>query len=284
MTSRELAEYLAPYLNKYGSEGFANQGMNATAALNALRGFGENSFDDPNVYRANEAALKASRGSAVAGGVTAGLEGLTGIVGGGILGAQTDSSVVDRYQNEIDDINAIGRNGYSSFDQLASDYARLDNANTELSYDDIRGMNTGQKIGSVATTTLAGAAAGTSIMPGWGTLAGAVAGLGAGLGGIFAGDAKARNQKQNLEFNARMALDNATTNLNAASERLNDYQFRSGVSNRAAQGGKIQRRQMSLKEFADMVMENRTRHDSTRSAGIIRQHCKGGTMVRIKVK
>lgn len=113
-------------------------------------------------------------------------------------------------------------------------------------------------------------------------LVGAAVGLGAGLAGVFTGNAEARYTKGIKEVQAKQANEIAGQNLVAATDRLKDSQFRDSYVNRAALGGKIEREKTSMQEFADAVNRNVRKADKTHSAGFVHKHVNGGTMIRIK--
>lgn len=210
-----------------------------------------------------------------------------GALSGGVMGIvdnfQNLSDIADTsgYWDDINEVENLGMSNYYDIDALSQDYARMANLNQMYDYSDIRGKNDGELAMGVGSSMLQGAAAGASFGP-YGAAAGAAIGLGAGLAGMFSGNRKARREQRYLEDRAEMAVNGANKNLNAAHEQLRDYQFRSGVSNRAADGGRIVRKNQSLQEFADKIFNRQRTNDSSRSVGIVRTHCNGGTMIRIK--
>lgn len=221
--------------------------------------------------------------SAGAGWIDKAMAGVSGV--GSLVNNFMDLSGIgdtSSYWNDINEIGSIGRDDYTDFDQLSQDYARMASLGTNYDYEDIRGKNDGELAMGVGNSMLQGAMTGMQIGGTWGVLAGGAIGLGTGLAGVFTGNAKARREQQFLSDSAQIARDRATRNLNAGHEQLMDYQFRSGVSNRAAWGGIIERKPQDIREFADRVLNSRRRNDTTRSSGFIRKHCNGGTMIRIK--
>lgn len=210
-------------------------------------------------------------------------------VAGGVMGLyntyQDLASIADTsaYWNDINEVKNMGHENYSSFEDLSNDYGRMADMQTSYNYRDIRGKSDGEMAAGIGSGILQGAAAGASFGP-YGAAAGAVIGLGAGLAGMFSGNAKARREQRWLQDNAIMAEHSATENLNAGHEQLRDYQFRSGISNRADWGGPIERRNQSIKEYADRVLHNKPKQISAEGKmhSIKRSHCNGGTMIRIK--
>lgn len=210
-------------------------------------------------------------------------------VADGVMGLyntyQDLASIADTsaYWNQIDEVKSIGRNNYTDFNALTKDYGRMEGLDTSYDYRDIRGKSDGEMAAGIGSGILQGAAAGASFGP-YGAAAGAVIGLGTGLAGMFSGNAKARREQRWLQDNAIMAEHSATDNLNAGQEQLRDYQFRSGVAHRADWGGPIERRNQSIKEYADRVLHNKPKQISAegKTHSIKRSHCNGGTMIRIK--
>lgn len=216
----------------------------------------------------------------------------TGISGGlAVLGGLEDiasnalkaSHINDtpQYDWQINQLSQIGNRNYNTYDDIAQDYS-LASLTPNVDFNTVRGMSTGQKIGSVATSTITGATTGLSVGGPWGALAGAVVGLGGGLAGVFAGDANARQKVDELNTNAKIAQNRAMKNLSGATERLTDYNFRQAVSNIAKDGGKIERKQMSIEEFAQRALSRPRMREHTVNTGFVREHCKGGTMIRFK--
>ena len=216
-------------------------------------------------------------------GVQAGLA----ILGGGmdILSTSLRSAQIadtSRYDNALSDMRQIGTQDYSTYGQVVSDYDRLLASQQNVDARDIRGMNTGQKIGSIASTTASGAMTGLTVGGPWGALAGAVVGLGSGVGGVVAGDQKAAREAMRLRYAQEDALMASTMNLNNAMEGLQDYNFRQGVAHRVAEGGPIERRQQSLKEFAANALRKPHAPEDYERNGIVRKKCDGGIMIRLK--
>ena len=285
MTYKEINDILQPVLGTYqgGTYGpsLINQYRNANLALGELKDLWYQGDITDDQLKAVSSPLKGQKtNAAVSAGLTA-LNGITNIYST----ADNLSSIANtsQYYNAISGIGTIGRGDYGSYEQLASEYGRL-GSQPNLDYDEIRGLNDWQKAGNVASSTLSGISAGATVGGPWGAAIGGVVGLGAGVYGWLTGDEKAKIEKNHLQKRALLATDAANQNLDAAGERLSQYNFRSGVSHVVADGGKIDRRQMSVKEFADAVLNKKRVNSVTHSSGLIRKHCKGGTMIRIKVK
>ena len=181
------------------------------------------------------------------------------------------------YDSQINSLNSLGYSPYSSYEQALGDYSQLGSFDVESS--DIRGMNLGQKIGSVGSAALTGATAGSAFGP-WGTLIGGVVGAGAGLGGVLLGDINAEREAARLSNESYLADNDARRRLEDRTENLTQYNFNSGIANMAERGGKI-KKQQSLDEFAARVLK-RPRVRYSNNTGVIRQRCNGGIMIRVK--
>lgn len=277
MPEKDLYELIAKAQTHGGNNYFA-QFSNANQGLQALNGAGLDTQSQQ--YQKAASGLKAQKGQAAAGSALAILGGATDILNNTFNAAQTADT--SQQQGMIEDMSRIGSGDYNSFNQLASDYDSLNSIQPDLSYDAIRGGSTGERVGNVFSSTLSGATTGLTVGGPWGALAGAVVGLGSGIGGWLAGDAKAREEKRRLEIQARQAQNTATRNLAAANEGLMNTQFRAGVGNRSAQGGKIERKQETIQEFAARALKRPRQRDFVSSGRIARRHGEGGTIIRIK--
>lgn len=286
MTDKELYERLmqsyGSYGNGFGGPSFAAQYRNADSALDALRGI--EIGDDANQISQRQAdsygaMLKGQKGQAVAGGALSILGGLTNILGTADSLAQINDT--QYLHDQIDDVSRIGNTDYNSFDQLASDYSRV--VTPSWNESDIQSLSTGQKVGNVFSSTLSGATTGLTVGGPWGALAGAVVGLGSGVAGWLTGDQRVRAEQKNLKNAALNATEIVGVNLDAAHERLTNYKFRSGVNNVAARGGSI-RKMQSLEEFTNRALSKPKMRSNPSVNGVVRKHCNGGTMIRLKVK
>ena len=268
----------------YG-QSFAGSYQDASRRLEELR-LAQAANDNDSWYGRNdvaddfESALRAQRGQAIAGGIVTGLTGATTL----LSNAFKDAQIRDTSMQEgiISDLGRAGNYNYNNYDQLANDYAQT-NFNPQFNYQDIRGMNTGQKIGSVGTSALSGAATGMQIGGPWGALAGLAIGGLTGLGGVIAGDNAAKTRQQSLNLQAQLASDAAQQNFAAAHERIGDNIHRQNAVNAVAEGGPI-RRQQSIKEYADRVLGQKAVQRERKPSNIQRIMTNGGCVYRVKVK
>ena len=212
-----------------------------------LRNSEEIAANDDDSMIAYDQALRAQQGQAVAGGIVTGLTGATTL----LSNAYKDAQIRDTSMQEgiISGLYNAGNYNYNNYDQLANDYAQT-NFNNNFNYQDIRGMTKGQQVGSVATSTLSGAATGLQIGGPWGALIGGVAGLGTGLAGVASGNASAHIKQDSLNLQASLASDAAQQNFAAAHERIGDNIHRQNAVNAVGKGGRIE----TIKEYADRLL------------------------------
>ncbi len=258
---------------------YISQIANARESLGALKGMDGISAEQANKMQSafNSEALS-------------GTLGMVGAIGNGLGSiastAMDAASTADLTQqnNTVAQMGQIGRGNYGSFDDIQQDYTQLGQLGNSLdySYDTVRGKSNGELAGDVLSTTATGAMTGLQVGGPWGALAGAVVGLGAGLGGVFTGNAKAKMEASLGQANANRATAIAQQNINTNSDNLRNSNFNNAFANRAARGGQLEKKTLNVKEFSEMVLNRQRQADRTRSLGIVRQHCKGGTMIRIK--
>ena len=229
-------------------------------------------------YNAYDDALRAKQGRAIAGGIITGLTGATAL----LSNAAKDAQIRDTSMQEgiISDLNRAGNYNYNNYDQLANDYAQT-NFNPQFGYQDIRGMTTGQQIGSVGTSALTGASTGMQIGGPWGALVGGIVGLGTGLGGVLAGNNAAEVRQNSLNLQAGIASDNARMNFEAAHERIGDNIHRQNAVNAVKYGGPIKKQ--SIREYADSVLLKKPMQREYKPGGKIQRiKSEGGLTIRFK--
>ena len=193
----------------------------------------------------------------------------------------TNINDTTQYHNEINRLSRLGAEGYGSYDELFNDYSQLDSFVTP-SFDEIRGMSDGQKVGAVGSSVLTGATTGLTVGGPWGAAAGAAVGLGLGLAGVFSGDQKADIEKQSLFLDGQQAYLDGKRNLDSATEGLLNWNFRNKSSRALAKGGPIERQQESIQEFANRVMKKPKLRQRNPSAGFKRDVVEGGIRIRFK--
>ena len=279
----EIAEMLKPYA-QFNNHGFNNsptivdQYRNADMLLGKLNDI-EDIDKESESYKNFANQFKGEKANAVASGVLTGITGATNILSNAIGDAQINDTSV--YENEIANLRDFGNYNYGSFDQLANDMANRPEL-TQASFEDIRGMNTGQKVGSVATSALSGAATGMQIGGPWGAAIGGAVGLLGGIGGVVAGYKRAEARQAYLASSAAQA--NAISNLNtqAAHERIAENEHRYKMARVVARGGRIQRRRETASEYASRVMRVPRENKLKMRSDITRTVDENGVRIRIK--
>ena len=221
--------------------------------------------------------------------------GLNGLIGVNNTGQQLQQMYEDKsaYDAQFANMRAIANQNYDTLGQvLAAPQFYMPKQTVE----GVRGMTQEQRNGLIGSSALSGASGGASvgaaigsIIPGIGTaIGGAVGGLIGGIGGFFSGkradkqgqlkaqsEADFRNyQNDNLAYAYQM-------NQQAAVNRIQSRDNAEKVVRAVADGGKIERKQMGIKEFSDLVL-NKRRSDSAYIPS--RKKCNGGVLVRYKVK
>ena len=209
-----------------------------------------------------------------------GLSGATAI-GTNVLQMSKARGLNNQQLGYLQDMNTVGQSGYGSYGQALNDYQRL-NFNPSLSFDQVRGMTTGQKLGNVFTDTMTGATTGLAVAGPWGALGGAILGAGAGAYSWVTGDNDARNLIRNYKIDTRLASTVGKTNADSSMEDFNNADLYSRIPTLQKMGGKIERKAMTIQEFADRVMKRQKSNSVTRSAGVQRIRKDGGVCIRIK--
>jgi len=284
MDKTGLRKYLAENYGTYGANqwygpSYRDQYRNAGVGLDALNRLGEDEVDS-GLRKEYESMFKSQQGSAVAGGVLAGLNGLTSIVGTAVdLAGNNDTQW---YDDQVNQMRGIGKMNYDSYDQIVTDYGLL-NRQPHITYQDIRGKTDMQKLAGIGSATLSGAATGLQIGGPWGAAIGGAVGFLGGAAGSVMGDIDAENGLKAKKNDAYISTDIAQANLGEGTERFTGYKFRSGIGTARKDGGPI-KRQQTIAEFADQIMKRQRASDRTHSAGLVHKKVEGGTMFRIKVK
>lgn len=283
---KQLSKQFSDAIGTFGGNrafgtSFMDQYRNANLGLQSLDGVTANDNLSQGQIDGLRSAAKGMKGSAIAGGVMAGVTGATQILSNALQAGQIQDTT--QLHNQINDLGQIGAYNYNNFDQLANDYSMM-SITPDISYDSIRGMNTGQKIANVGSSMMSGAAAGMQIGGPWGAAVGAVVGAGGSLAGILSGDKKAHIEEDFLNAQADMASSMAQNNLQAAHERISNNMNRQGAVHVVAKGGKIERKGQSVKDYANKVLAKPRQRSMECGGRITRSKACGGTMVRIRVK
>lgn len=263
-----------------GEPTIADQYKNADWLLNDLDSI-EGLDHDSEEYNNFANMFKGQKANAVMSGILTGVNGLAGIGANAISSASLNDT--SYYDAQLDNAERFGNHNYGSYAQLNNDIINQPNV-SPLSYQDIRGMSTGQQIGSVLSSGLTGANAGAQIGGLPGALVGGAVGLVGGIGGVLAGNANAE-AKQNY-YASKAAQANAISNLNtqAAHERIADTENRYKIARVVARGGQIERKRESIQDFASRVLRAPINQMRTKPADIVRTYEDGGVRIKIRRK
>lgn len=207
------------------------------------------------------------------------------VLGGGIgvLNSALNAGRWDTSRYEAQLRNMSGRFGRNYYDNDAVIQDMLDMpTGFNVSEDDLN-PTAGQSVGRVAAGALQGASAGSALGT-VGAAVGAVAGGGATLLGDLYGRQGNKYRADMLDYNQDYQRRMNSLAMSTAADQAHDYQFGQAWKGRKAAGGRIEREGQTIQEFADRVLKRQRASDITHSAGIVRQHCNGGTMIRIKMK
>lgn len=279
---KQTLDYLQPYTGLYGNGPFGasylDQYRNNQVQQWALQG--KKSKIDPGVYNTFNDQFNAGKLNAGIGMGLSTLQGIDSLASQAVNNSRINDQ--SQYYNMLDGIRQVGTGNYNDYGQLMNEQQRLGNVDTN-DYDDIRGMTGAQKVGSIASSTITGLTAGSAFGP-VGMAVGAGAGFLTGALSTMRGDANASAEYQFGNALRKQAIAQGQENVNAAKDYMDENNNRIGAVRSRAEGGKIEKKQLTVKEFADLVLNRQRSNDSSRSAGIVHRKCKGGTMVRIKVK
>lgn len=218
-----------------------------------------------------DATTSGDKWNAAIGAGIAGINGLTSIASNAMNAARIRET--PEFDAQLNAIDTIGNADYGSYTQLLNGYQNLGYV-PQQNYNTVRGMTNGQKWANAGSSILTGASTGMGIAGPFGALAGGVIGGIGSLIGIKQGDMNARLKTQTDNMNAQIAQNNANLNLATNLARIRDNNFRNKYANHDAYGGKIERKQVDIKDFANRVMNKPV-------SRIVRTKCKGGVMIKI---
>lgn len=203
---------------------------------------------------------------------TALLSGVTGLIGNFQQTADIDDD--SRMQQALSNYDAIGRKNYYDFSQVLSAYNNIAN-NAFVSKPEDYALSQGEKFGAIGSGITTGAGAGAAFGP-WGALAGGVIGGLSSLGSVLVRDENAKAMALTNNIQNTLAQNRLKLNLLSATDAIQDTNNAYGVARSVARGGKIERQQMSINEFANKVLGTKP------APRVVRQKCNGGVMVKIK--
>lgn len=220
----------------------------------------------------------------IASGLIGGANGFLGMLN---TGQQLTNMYGDQsaYNMQMANMRTLSNQNYDTIGQLLSTPRFYVPRQTAAG---VRGMTKAQRNGAIGSAALSGASGGASIGSIFGPLGAAIGTVvGAGAGLVFGG-IKDKEGQTNAEIEAdynNIQADKLelayNQNRNAALDRIQSRDNAEKTGRAVANGGKIERKQMNVKEFSDLVLSKR-RGDSAYIP--TRQKCNGGVLVRYKVK
>lgn len=213
------------------------------------------------------------KASALSGNISAVGTGLSNMLGASMQNAQlADASDIE---NSIDQAQSyvVGANNNEDLLSEWGNYSPLEG----VSWSDVRGGSTGQRLGNTLSSIGSGAGAGAAVGGLPGAIIGGVIGLGSAIGGWIAGDTKAKKQAD--AYNQQIKIANAK-NLASLENRAANIDTQNDINAMAAyaaDGGKIhikkknrgkftaaaKRAGMGVQEYARHVLANKDRYSST---------------------
>lgn len=150
-------------------------------------------------------------------------------------------------------------------ESLLSQFNNTNWLNSDYEGKDLKNATTGQQIGNTISSALQGASTGATIGGPWGALAGGIIGAGASIGGIVAGNKKAKNLAAELNTQSILGNTNVINKFNNATLSTLDNMYEDLYGNIAAYGGNL-----------NMDIPNYQTHGGDFSNGIIKIN-EGGT-------
>lgn len=150
-------------------------------------------------------------------------------------------------------------------ESLLSQFNNTNWLNSDYEGKDLKNATTGQQIGNTISSALQGASTGATIGGPWGALAGGIIGAGASIGGIVAGNKKAKNLAAELNTQSILGNTNVINKFNNATLSTLDNMYEGLYGNIAAYGGNL-----------NMDIPNYQTHGGDFSNGIIKIN-EGGT-------
>lgn len=162
---------------------------------------------------------------------------LTGIVGSAVNNAQLNKDYINTVKSGITTSNKTIFDP-SSNDELMDQFSMwnpLQNVNSR----DLKGSSTGQQITNTLGGTAQGAMSGFTVGGPIGAIVGGGIGLLSGLGGIFAGNSKAKREASNLNKKIDQSNNFINNSFDNAINRLDTQADLNMLANYAAYGGKL---------------------------------------------
>lgn len=164
---------------------------------------------------------------------------LTGSIGNIVSAGVNNAKIADTtdLENTIEDqrnytVEAVDN---SSLLNEWSNFSTID----DVTWRDIRGGSTGERIGNTLSATISGATTGAQVGGPWGAVAGAVVGLGSGIAGWITGNKKAKRKAKQLNENIEAANNKGLASLENRAQTIDTQNDLVALANYAANGGML---------------------------------------------
>lgn len=181
------------------------------------------------------AAQSAFSGQNLGGTIGAIGSGISGIVSAGMQNAQiADTSGLEESIKQAQTYKVSASNN----DQLMSEWGAF-SPMENVSWRDIRGGSTGQRIGNTIGAAGSGAAAGASVGGPIGAIVGGVVGLGSAIGGWLSGNRKAKKKAKKFNRQIDAANEKNLVSLEDRAGNIDTQNDLTALANFAAYGGPI---------------------------------------------
>lgn len=181
------------------------------------------------------AAQSAFSGQNLGGTIGAIGSGISGIVSAGMQNAQiADTSGLEESIKQAQTYKVSASNN----DQLMSEWGAF-SPMENVSWKDIRGGSTGQRIGNTIGAAGSGAAAGASVGGPIGAIVGGVVGLGSAIGGWLSGNRKAKKKAKKFNRQIDAANEKNLVSLEDRAGNIDTQNDLTALANFAAYGGPI---------------------------------------------
>jgi len=189
----------------------------------------------------------------------------------------TDVSSMDQYYAEQERLNKLAARRLNADDFVPDEDEYWGNALTIGG----AGASLGSSIGG-AIGTAVGGPVGTALGGAIGGGVGFLAGAGAG---VWKTAVDERNIRSDVALNnavSKMYADDANRRLGYMPDIIQNSVFRTSEAHAVADGGQIERKQISLKEFENMITNRKPVSPYSESNRVVRTYCKGGVKISFK--
>lgn len=150
-----------------------------------------------------------------------------------------DETAVNQAKSHVDINSKKDYSTLNSMDDFANAWENMEEYKQDYNMKDFRGISTGKQILNVGKGLLSGAKAGTKIGGPLGTLVGGAVGLGAAVGGIFSGNAKAKRAAEEVNLLGAQGEERQESNILANMDSFKEQQNLNYALNYSKFGGPL---------------------------------------------